>query len=167
MYSNAKIIPVRGNIATRINKLKDGNFEGLIVAKAALERLEINLEDYYEFSLNEMLPSASQGYIGIECLSSNNEIIDILKSINSPNDMALANAERKFVSSLNGSCLSPIAIYCREYSDGVLVSAKVLSQNGDKQIIKEIKTSYELLNKDIDDLSEEFISKDAHKLILS
>lgn len=167
MYPNAKIIPIRGNIATRINKLKDGNFDGLIVAKAALERLEINLNGYYEFSLNEMLPSASQGYIGIECLSSNNEIIDILKSINSPNDMALANAERKFVSSLNGSCLSPIAIYCREYSDGVLVSARVLSQNGDKQIIKEIKTSYELLNKDIDDLSEEFISKDAHKLILS
>jgi porphobilinogen deaminase len=87
--------------------------------------------------------------------------------INSKNDMLLAKAERDFVAQLNGSCLSPIAIYCREESGQVLVSAKVLSQNGDKQISKEIISNYDLIDKDIKDLSNEFISKGADKLILS
>ena len=112
-----------------------------------------------------MLPAASQGYIGIECLASNEKIIDILKSINSHEDLILAQAEREFVSKLNGSCLSPIAIYCRQNTDQILISAKVLSQNGDKQIHKEIISSFKSIKKDIDNLSKEFIALGADKLI--
>ena len=159
--------PVRGNIATRIKKLYEDNFDGLIVAKAAMERLNLSLENSYEFTYHEMLPAASQGYIGVECIASNNDLIKTIALINSKHDMLLAEAERDFVAQLNGSCLSPIAIYCREESGQVLVSAKVLSQNGDKQISKEIISSYDLIDKDIKDLSNEFISKGADKLILS
>ena len=159
------IVPIRGNIATRIKKLDQENIDGLVVAKAALERLNINTENCYEFSFEEMLPAASQGYIGIECLASNEKIIDILKSINSHEDLILAQAERNFVSNLNGSCLSPIAIYCRQNIDQILISAKVLSQNGDKQIYKEIISSFKTIKKDINDLSKEFIALGADKLI--
>ena len=159
------IIPIRGNIATRIQKLDQENIDGLVVAKAALERLNIGIENCYEFSFEEMLPAASQGYIGIECLASNEKIIDILKSINSHEDLILAQAEREFVSKLNGSCLSPIAIYCRQDTDQILISAKVLSQNGDKQIHKEIISSFKSIKKDIDNLSKEFIALGADKLI--
>ena len=159
------IVPIRGNIATRIQKLDQENIDGLVVAKAALERLNIGTENCYEFSFEEMLPAASQGYIGIECLASNEKIIDILKSINSHEDLILAQAEREFVSKLNGSCLSPIAIYCRQNADQILISAKVLSQNGDKQIYKEIISSFKTIKKDINDLSREFIALGADKLI--
>ena len=159
------IIPIRGNIATRIQKLDQENIDGLVVAKAALERLNIGTENCYEFSFEEMLPAASQGYIGIECLASNEKIINILKSINSHEDLILAQAEREFVSKLNGSCLSPIAIYCRQDTDQILISAKVLSQNGDKQIHKEIISSFMSIKKDIDNLSKEFIALGADKLI--
>lgn len=159
------IIPIRGNIATRIQKLDQENIDGLVVAKAALERLNIGTENCYEFSFEEMLPAASQGYIGIECLASNEKIINILKSINSHEDLILAQAEREFVSKLNGSCLSPIAIYCRQDTDQILISAKVLSQNGDKHIHKEIISSLKSIKKDIDNLSKEFIALGADKLI--
>lgn len=159
------IVPIRGNIATRIQKLDQENIDGLVVAKAALERLNIGTENCYEFSFEEMLPAASQGYIGIECLASNEKIIDILKSINSHEDLILAQAEREFVSKLNGSCLSPIAIYCRQNAGQILISAKVLSQNGDKQIYKEIISSFKTIKKDINDLSREFIALGADKLI--
>ena len=159
------VVPIRGNIATRIQKLDQENIDGLVVAKAALERLNIGTENCYEFSFEEMLPAASQGYIGIECLASNEKIIDILKSINSHEDLILAQAEREFVSKLNGSCLSPIAIYCRQNTDQILISAKVLSQNGDKQIHKEIISSFMSIKKDIDNLSKDFIALGADKLI--
>jgi porphobilinogen deaminase len=68
---------------------------------------------------------------------------------------------------LNGSCLSPIAIYCRQNLDKILISARVLSQNGDKQIHKEIISSFESIQKDIRYLSQEFISMGADKLILT
>ena len=103
----------------------------------------------------------------MECLTSNEKILDILKTINSPKDLILAEAERDFVLKLNGSCLSPIAIYCRQNSDKVLISARVLSQNGDKQIYKEISSSFESIQKDIDDLSKKFISLGANTLILT
>ena len=54
-------IPVRGNIATRVKKLNDGAFDALIIAKAALNRLNLNFTNAYEFTLEEMLPAASQG----------------------------------------------------------------------------------------------------------
>jgi len=167
LYPEIKIVPIRGNIATRISKLNHENIDGLVVAKAALERLNISNHNCYEFSFGEMLPAASQGYIGVECLKSNEKILDILKTINSPEDLILAQAERDFVLKLNGSCLSPIAIYCRQNLDKILISARVLSQNGDKQIHKEIISSFESIQKDIRDLSQEFISMGADKLILT
>jgi len=164
--TDLNIIPVRGNISTRIRKLHEGHFDGLIVAKAALNRLNMELTNAYEFSMQEMLPAASQGFIGVECLKSNEEIISIMNSINNSSQMALANAEREFVAHLNGSCLSPIAILCKEELYGINISAKVLSQNGQKEIYREIKSSYENLTQDIHSLAEDFISNDAHLIIL-
>ena len=137
------VVPVRGNIETRIKKLNDGQFDGLIVAKAALNRLEIDTSKCYEFTKEEMLPSASQGYIAIECLKSNLEILNIVRKINNEKQMILAQAERSFVSALNGSCLSPIAVLCSEEENNILISAKVLSQDGKDKIYKEINSSYE------------------------
>ena len=164
--TDLNIIPVRGNISTRIRKLHEGHFDGLIVAKAALNRLNMELTNAYEFSMQEMLPAASQGFIGVECLKSNEEIMSIMNSINNSSQMALANAEREFVAYLNGSCLSPIAILCKEELYGINISAKVLSQNGQKEIYREIKSSYENLTQDIHSLAEDFISNDAHLIIL-
>ena len=164
--TDLNIIPVRGNIATRIRKLHEGHFDGLIVAKAALNRLNIELTNAYEFSMQEMLPAASQGFIGVECLKSNKKIISIMNRINNSSEMALANAEREFVASLNGSCLSPIAIICKEEAHAINISAKVLSQNGQKEIYREIKSNHENLTKDIHSLAVDFISNDAHLIIL-
>ena len=164
--TDLNIIPVRGNISTRIRKLHEGHFDGLIVAKAALNRLNMELTNAYEFSMQEMLPAASQGFIGVECLKSKEEIMSIMNSINNSSQMALANAEREFVAYLNGSCLSPIAILCKEELYGINISAKVLSQNGQKEIYREIKSSYENLTQDIHSLAKDFISNDAHLIIL-
>lgn len=165
LNSNIQTMPVRGNIKTRIDKLNGSEFDGLIVAKAALNRLNLSFENAYEFSVNEMLPSASQGFIGIECLRSNIKIIDLLNKINVNQEMMLAKAERDFVSMLDGSCLSPIAILCTEDHKKIKITAKVLSQDGKKKIYKEITSNNESLNEDIVNLANEFINEGADTLI--
>jgi hydroxymethylbilane synthase len=148
-----KIVPVRGNI-------------GLIVAKAALSRLDLKLNNSYELSLEEMLPAASQGFIGVECLSSNNKIINILNKINNKIEFKLAEAERKFIAALNGTCLSPIAIYCCNKNNKISIMAKVLSQNGEEKLFKTIESDYKSLDVDIVSFAHDFIKNDANKIIL-
>lgn len=159
-----KTIPVRGNIATRINKLNEGYFDGLVVAKAAINRLGLQ-QNSYEFSIDEMLPAASQGHIAIECLSSNKEIIKTLESIGDSKELILANAERSFVASMDGGCLSPIAILCQNFNDEIKVTGKVLSYKGDKLIYKKMNSSFKDIDKDIISFADEFILEGAKSLI--
>ena len=159
-----KTIPVRGNIATRINKLNEGYFDGLVVAKAAINRLGLQ-QNSYEFSIDEMLPAASQGHIAIECLSSNKEMIETLESIGDSKELILANAERSFVASMDGGCLSPIAILCQNFNDEIKVTGKVLSYKGDKLIYKKMNSSFKDINKDIISFADEFILEGAKSLI--
>ena len=159
-----KTIPVRGNIATRINKLNEGYFDGLVVAKAAINRLGLQ-QNSYEFSIDEMLPAASQGHIAIECLSSNKEIIETLESIGDSKELILANAERSFVASMDGGCLSPIAILCQNFNDEIKVIGKVLSYKGDKLIYKKMNSSFKDIDKDIISFADEFILEGAKSLI--
>ena len=159
-----KTIPVRGNIATRINKLNEGYFDGLVVAKAAINRLGLQ-QNSYEFSIDEMLPAASQGHIATECLSSNKEIIETLESIGDSKELILANAERSFVASMDGGCLSPIAILCQNFNDEIKVTGKVLSYKGDKLIYKKMNSSFKDIDKDIISFADEFILEGAKSLI--
>ena len=159
-----KTIPVRGNIATRINKLNEGYFDGLVVAKAAINRLGLQ-QNSYEFSIDEMLPAASQGHIAIECLSSNKEIIETLENIGDSKELILANAERSFVASMDGGCLSPIAILCQNFNDEIKVTGKVLSYKGDKLIYKKMNSSFKDIDKDIISFADEFILEGAKSLI--
>ena len=82
--SGFNIVPIRGNIQTRIDKMTTENLDGLIVAKAALNRLKISHPNIYIFSQEEMLPAAAQGAIGIEVIEENlkAETNNLLQSIN-------------------------------------------------------------------------------------
>ena len=157
-------VPVRGNIATRINKLNEGQFDGLVVAKAAISRLSLK-HNSYEFLIEEMLPAASQGHIAIECLSAKKDLVKLLKHIGDPIELIIANAERSFVAAMGGNCLSPIAILCEDLNGVIKISGKVLSNKGDKLIYKETKSSIKNINQDIISFADDFISEGAKSLI--
>ena len=111
MHPDLDIIPVRGNIQTRINKIVSENLDGLIVAKAALNRLKIHYPNMHIFSENQMLPAAAQGAIGIEVHVSQIQsgILEMLNMINCQKTFTATKIERDIVAALEGSCLSPIS----------------------------------------------------------
>ena len=166
MNPNLKVEPIRGNIATRLSKLTNEDYDAIIVAEAALNRLKIVCEYSIKFKISEMLPSASQGYIGIQCLNVKNAITKVIESINSKTDMILANAERSFVAQLDGSCTSPICILCTLVDENVQIQAKVISLDGKRQITKNSISSIAELDKNIVTLADQFISEGARSIIL-
>ena len=163
---NLRVEPIRGNIATRLSKLNAQDYDAIIVAEAALNRLEIVCEYSSKFKISEMLPSASQGYIGIQCLNNKSELTKVIESINSKTDMILANAERSFVAQLDGSCTSPICILCTLVDEKVRIQAKVISLDGKRQIAKNSISSIADLDKNIVALADQFISEGARSIIL-
>ena len=160
------IKPIRGNIATRLDKLQNESFDAIVVADAALNRLNIKCEFSERFNLKEMVPAASQGYIGIQCLNKKNDVNKVISSINSEIDMMLADAERSFVEALDGSCISPICILCEHKNNEVNIIAKVLSVDGQKEISHKTQTNLSNLNDEMEELIEMFKSKGAKSLIL-
>jgi hydroxymethylbilane synthase len=166
MNPNLKVEPIRGNIATRLSKLSTQDYDAIIVAEAALNRLEILCENSTKFKISEMLPSASQGYIGIQCLNIKNDLTKVIESVNSKTDMILANAERSFVAQLDGSCTSPICILCTLIDEKVQIQAKVISLDGKRQIAKNSISSLAELDKNIVTLADQFISEGARSIIL-
>ena len=166
LNKNIDIQPIRGNIATRLDKLQNESFDAIVVADAALNRLNIKCEFSERFNLKEMVPAASQGYIGIQCLNKKNDVNKVISSINSEIDMMLADAERSFVEALDGSCISPICILCEYKNNEVNIIAKVLSVDGQKEISHITQTNLSNLNEEMKELIELFKSKGAKSLIL-
>ena len=165
--SGFNIVPIRGNIQTRIDKMTTENLDGLIVAKAALNRLKISHPNIYIFSQEEMLPAAAQGAIGIEVIEENleAETINLLQSINDNLTFQATEIERTVVAALQGNCLSPISALCKISDQDVELKVRVSNQNGsevyDQQEIFKLDNKIEALEGFI----EKLISNGAKTLI--
>ncbi|MDB9738378.1 hydroxymethylbilane synthase [Gammaproteobacteria bacterium] len=167
MHPDLVIIPVRGNIQTRINKIVSENLDGLIVAKAALNRLKINYPNMYIFSENQMLPAAAQGAIGIEVCSSQIQsgTLEILKMINCQKTFTATKIEREIVAALEGTCLSPISALVRARDSKLHLQVRVSNQDGSTIIEKE--TTF-VLAKELEAVSRfkiELLAEGAQELI--
>ena len=126
------IVPIRGNIQTRIDKINTDDLDGLIVAKAALNRLKISHPNKYLFSEEEMLPAAAQGAIGIEVSTNevSSEIDSLLKLLNDELTHQATEIERMVVASLEGNCLSPISALCKIYDQDAELKVRVSNLDG-------------------------------------
>ncbi|HZY80574.1 MAG TPA: hydroxymethylbilane synthase [Cyclobacteriaceae bacterium] len=108
-FPNHETVNIRGNVETRIQKLNESDFDGLIMAKAAIDRLEMNLP--YALTLDWMLPAPGQGAIAIVCRHDDTEAIAHLDKINHLDTMTAVTAERDFLHELKGGCSAPISAH--------------------------------------------------------
>ena len=118
-YPQLEVKPLRGNVQTRLRKLDEGQYDGILLATSGLKRLE--LEDRIQTTLvpQESLPAAGQGALGIETLANALEIQALLAPLNDAQTAACVTAERALARALNGSCQVPLAAYATE-ENGVL-----------------------------------------------
>ena len=161
-----KIISLRGNINTRLRKLKENEFDAIILASAGLKRLNLmeNIKYFVPFSLDEMIPAMGQGALGIECVDKS-EVIEILKFINNENSVIATTVERDFVAKLNGGCQVPIGVNAEISGDIIKVRAIVGLPDG-SEFIKEKREIPKVDFKNFGTkLADEFISRGAIELL--
>lgn len=126
------IRPLRGNVDSRISRLKSGDFDAIVLAEAGIKRLGVE-EKGEALPFDLMLPAVGQGALAIECRSSDAELKTLLKTINHEETATTVCAERSFLKRLNGGCQVPIAAFCAREKDGTLsLSGLVASADGAK-----------------------------------
>ena len=114
-YVTIKLL--RGNVQTRLSKLRDGQYDGIILAAAGIERLGYEKEEglYYQYlDPDVFLPAAGQGILSVESRTKDTEMEEILAAIHSEKAECLLMAERAFLKTIGGSCNAPAAALCCE-----------------------------------------------------
>jgi hydroxymethylbilane synthase len=135
---NCKLI--RGNVDTRIKKLNDGLFDAIILAYAGIESLSIEDKITEVFSTEEIIPSAGQGIISLQCRRDDNEIISLLDKINDQQTFHRAHAERNVLKVLGGDCETAVGAHAIVEGDKIILEAELFSLDG-KQRFYEKKSS--------------------------
>ena len=133
------VVPVRGNVDTRIQKRKDNNWDGLILAGASLERLEID-EPHFLFDTDWYTPSPAQGALALECLDDSFSR-GIIETLSDKRTFHCASIERKVLELLGGDCTMPFGahMYYDEDLSKTVATALVLNYEGE-----EVRASLEL-----------------------
>lgn len=134
---------LRGNVDTRIRKLKEGEFDAIILAAAGINRLGFSdlVEYFYPISLDEMLPAMGQGALGIETV---NEpwVLEIARFLEDENSRIETTIERGFVDTLQGGCQVPIGVSARVQENGeVIVRSTLGMPDGSEMMGDEIVVS--------------------------
>jgi hydroxymethylbilane synthase len=129
-----RVVPLRGNVNTRLRKLADGEYDAIILASAGLERLGLDANIRERFATDRLLPAAAQGVIGIECLGERSELRAVLARLEDAASAATTRAERAVAATLGASCQSPVASYATTDGARLRITALVASANGNRVI---------------------------------
>ena len=128
---NCKLI--RGNVDTRIKKLNDGLYDAIILSYAGVKSLRIENKITEVFSTQEIIPSAGQGIIALQCRNNDNEIISVLDKINDNETFHRANAERNVLKILEGDCETAIGAHAIIEGDEITLEAELFSLDGSQR----------------------------------
>jgi hydroxymethylbilane synthase len=115
LYRNDLIInDLRGNVPTRIQKLRDGNYDAILLAKAGVDRLQLDLSDFHVEVLNptEFVPAPAQGVLGLQIREDDQEMFTIMQQMNHTDVARKIGVERKILNLMEGGCQLPLGVYC-------------------------------------------------------
>ena len=130
---------IRGNIDTRISKINNKDYDGIILAKAGIKSLNLNHLISQEFSTQEIIPSAGQGIVSIQCRDGDIEVIKLLDKVNDKISSISAQAERKVLKILEGDCHTAVGIYSDINKDDFEIRGELFSLDGNQRYFKIIK----------------------------
>ena len=143
---NCKII--RGNVDTRLKKLSEGLYDAIILSYAGIKSLKLENKVTEIFSTEQLIPSAGQGIIALQCREDDNEIISLLTEVNHIETFYQAQAERNVLKVLEGDCETAIGVYSIIDVDNIILSAELFSLDGSKRFyekkISKLKNSKQL-----------------------
>jgi len=130
---------IRGNVDTRIKKLKEGIYDAIILSYTGIKHLNLDNEISEVFSTDQIIPSAGQGIIALQCRDDDSEIISVLEKINHKDTYKKAHIERNILKVLEGDCETAIGAHSIIEGNKITVEAELFSLDG-SQIFYEKKS---------------------------
>ena len=121
---------IRGNVETRLKKLKDGLYDAIILSYAGIKFLEFDSEISEVFSPEKIIPSAGQGIIALQCREQDQKINSILKNINHEETYMRAHSERNVLKVLEGDCETAVGVYSKIEGGKITLEAELFSLDG-------------------------------------
>jgi len=121
------IRPIRGNVETRIRKVREGEYDAAVVALAGLRRLGLEAEAAEIFGFEELLPAPGQGALAVECRADDARARGLLARIDDPAVRLAVTAERSFLAAIEGGCSFPAAAYAEHFGTTLKLHALVAS----------------------------------------
>ncbi|MBL4639792.1 MAG: hydroxymethylbilane synthase [Kordiimonadaceae bacterium] len=131
-----KIINFRGNVDSRLNKLKEGEADATFLAVAGLNRLDMASAATEKLPLDEFLSAPAQGAVTLEIRQQDTEMAKRLRPLHCEETEIAVTAERAFLAALNGSCRTPIAAHASLHKDELILKAKLLSLDGSQTFVR-------------------------------
>lgn len=164
-----KIIDLRGNVPTRIQKLRDKKYDAIVLANAGVNRLGLDLSEFHQELLSpiDFISAPAQGVLAYQIRENDSEVAEILSEIHSPATQETIEVERKILNLFEGGCQMPVGVFCKKTNDTLQVwtAKSKTGENFPIRIFEESKTSEGLAEKIVQKFKnitpkEVFISRD-------
>jgi hydroxymethylbilane synthase len=133
MRPDLKIVPIRGNVETRLKKVETGEVDATLLASAGLKRLGL-VGVGTAIPVEILLPAPCQGVIGIECRTDDHLVQSVLSTVSHPATFWQVTAERAFTKALGGTCHSPVAALAIPDEGELNMRAQIFSEDGSEMI---------------------------------
>jgi hydroxymethylbilane synthase len=127
-----KIVPLRGNVGTRLGKVESGEIDATLLACAGLKRLGIDAG--FAIPTEIILPAPAQAVIGMECRTNDTRTQSVLSTVNNQITYSCVMAERAFTRALGASCASPVAAFCVLEDGDLRMRAQLFSEDGTEMV---------------------------------
>ena len=134
---------IRGNVDTRIKKLNDGLYDAIILSYAGIQSLSIENQIAEVFSTQEIIPSAGQGIISLQCRNDDEEVISVLDKINDQETFQRAHAERNVLKVLEGDCETAVGAHSIIQGDEIVLEAELFSLDGSQRFYEKKSSKIE------------------------
>jgi len=160
-----KIVDLRGNVPTRIQKFLNSDWHGIILARAGVERLKMEQHISSIISMDEIIPAVGQGALGIEIKADNQIAAEMILAVHDHDTFLAVSAERAFLKSLQGGCQVPIGAYARVKSNGLYLSAVIGSIDGKTLLKKKTRGSKSNPEKTGEALADDLLKAGAGRIL--
>ena len=138
-HPRLRVEPLRGNVPTRLKKLDEGRYDAVLLAAAGLKRLGLDDRITRILTPAESLPAPGQGALGIECLESRSDLVELLAPLNHDATARCVRAERAFSRALSGSCNVPLGAYAEAQGSRVRLRGFVGAPDGSRLVSGELE----------------------------
>ena len=137
LRNDITIVSMRGNIDTRIRKLKNKEFDAIVLSMAGLKMLNLENDVKEIFSVDQMLPAVGQGAIALQCRKNDKKTLNIVKMINDEESYCCIQAERALLEAIGGDCDTAVGGLAKMLNGKIVLKSELFSNDGNKKFVAE------------------------------